>query len=759
VKLRRVRDFDDHKLASFCRDSGSASAAESLLRDFRERCGARAVSDALRVVPAKARELHSASRLSPLLDVSAELIRVRGPRACRFRVFSDSLHIDVRGGRTHRLDDRNLRLALFRQIMHRPDALELYTDMGETFLVRLPTYNSLSVLRLIASAGAFPNAVVQTSVPPEFLPRTTAQWVRGDLSNFEYLLCLNRASGRSFNDPAMYPIVPWVLASYDAPALDLADGGAFRDLSRPVGALNAERLAFLQAKRGGLAECGSPPYLYGSGHVSPLTLFNWLIRLEPFTSLHIESQSGRFDHASRVFASVRSAFKMAMTAVNDYVELIPEFFACPAFLSNVNDYDLGVFRERRIGDVELPPWAQTPVEFVYRHREALESQNVTANLHAWIDLVWGCRQEGDPINEFHPYMYESVWSRDGADDDREAIESFMQQCGQIPIRLFDAPHPRAMPHQSQSQGQSQQTVVIRGAGDAGVVRAAVAARSDAEIAFYAVAEGGAVWRLRFTVKTARVAREAVLSLEPFTAVAVVGRMVVTGAANGQAAVVDLATHERTKLAAHIGRVNCIAADQRFLVTGGADTSTVIHDAEPPHARAFAVPSYGGEVIAVDVCTEFGAVVSGTRDGAVLIFSLTSRTVVHVLALESRVPERIMISRKWGFIVVYETEIRGGELVRYIEVFTINGGFVRREKIAFEVALWCTFTNKKGFDFAVATDPKGALYLFEVFYINLEKPFYRCGEQLAELTYLQEAAAVVALSCNGGCFFIPLQVNQ
>jgi hypothetical protein len=144
--------------------------------------------------------------------------------------------------------------------------------------------------------------------------------------------------------------------------------------------------------------------------IKPLTLFNWLIRIEPFTSLHIESQSSQSDHASRVFASIKSAFKMAGTAVNDYVELIPD---CLSFLMNLNDYDLRVFRGKRAPDVELPAWATSPMDFIYKHREALESRRVTRNLHSWIDLVLGYRQENDPLNEFHPYMYESIWSSEG----------------------------------------------------------------------------------------------------------------------------------------------------------------------------------------------------------------------------------------------------------------------------------------------------------------------------------------------------------
>lgn len=40
--------------------------------------------------------------------------------------------------------------------------------------------------------------------------------------------------------------------------------------------------------------------------------------------------------------------------------------------------------------VKLPPWAESPVDFVNKHRMALESEYVSAHLHEWIDLIFGC---------------------------------------------------------------------------------------------------------------------------------------------------------------------------------------------------------------------------------------------------------------------------------------------------------------------------------------------------------------------------------
>jgi len=39
--------------------------------------------------------------------------------------------------------------------------------------------------------------------------------------------------------------------------------------------------------------------------------------------------------------------------------------------------------------VTLPPWAEGPRDYVIRNREALESNYASANLHKWIDLIFG----------------------------------------------------------------------------------------------------------------------------------------------------------------------------------------------------------------------------------------------------------------------------------------------------------------------------------------------------------------------------------
>nr|CDS28413.2 hypothetical transcript [Hymenolepis microstoma] len=304
--------------------------------------------------------------------------------------------------------------------------------------------------RLTALYSARANSHLLSSLLGE--KTVTQRWVRGDISNFQYLMYLNTQAGRSYNDLMQYPIFPWVLADYTSLYLDLSRPSTFRDLTKPMGAQTSTRLAQFQRRFKDWEDPSgeTPPYHYGTHYSSAMIVASYLVRMEPFAQHFIKLQGGHFDLPDRMFHSVEEAWLSASQHnMADVRELIPEFFYLPDFLVNSNHFDFGCKQNGvRVDSVVLPPWAKgDPREFIKQHREALESEFVSANLHHWIDLIFGCKQRGEPAvqaaNVFHHFFYEGNVDIYAIDDPvkRRAVIGFINNFGQIPRQIFRKPHP------------------------------------------------------------------------------------------------------------------------------------------------------------------------------------------------------------------------------------------------------------------------------------------------------------------------------
>ncbi|CAI5483770.1 unnamed protein product [Closterium sp. Yama58-4] len=287
----------------------------------------------------------------------------------------------------------------------------------------------------------------------ELAEKARSQWSKRKISTFDYLMILNTLAGRTYNDLMQYPVFPWVIADYASNKLDLSNAETFRDLSKPVGALNAKRLELFKERYDSM-DTDIPGFLYGSHYSSAGVVLYFLIRMEPFATLHRLLQGGRFDQADRLFDSMASAWDNCQSNTSDVKELLPEFFYQPEFLRNSNCFDLGHRQDGQALDgVILPPWAKgSPEEFVRLQREALESEHVSERLHHWIDLVFGYKQRGEAAvqadNVFYYLTYEGAVDIDAITDQtrRTAIEQQIAAFGQTPIQLFTRPHPERGPH-------------------------------------------------------------------------------------------------------------------------------------------------------------------------------------------------------------------------------------------------------------------------------------------------------------------------
>eukprot|EP00854_Cymbomonas_tetramitiformis_P005000 gene5000-6089_t len=317
-------------------------------------------------------------------------------------------------------------------------ALELFLCSGDSVLLR------------------FPEDPAEAGVAEGW----TEAWSAGKMTNLEYLMRLNAAAGRSLQDLSQYPVMPWVLVDYAFPDLDLEEPASFRDLTLPVGALREEPSCTKPRQR---SEAGdpatfSPPFLWpnrlvlpvaqgvsscltaahqghgadaGAGlfwahYSTPRGVADLLAGARPFRPDADASQRGPQASPS---LSVRKLWEGASSNPLDHRELVPEWFYCPEALAGR----------------ELPPWAAgSAEEFVRLNLAALESSHVSAHLHHWIDLIFGCKQRGPAAAAAHNTFFCSAY--EGALDllkvaSAERTRQCLDTTGQCPMQLFSKSHP------------------------------------------------------------------------------------------------------------------------------------------------------------------------------------------------------------------------------------------------------------------------------------------------------------------------------
>ncbi len=131
-------------------------------------------------------------------------------------------------------------------------------------------------------------------IKSETIDEATILWKEGKISNYEYLMHVNKYSGRTFNDLMQYPIYPHILCNYTSETFDLASNENYRDLSKPIAIQHKEReLKFLENYRM-LQDAGNEPYHYASLYSNSGTVLHYLVRLPPFTKMFLDYQGSSF---------------------------------------------------------------------------------------------------------------------------------------------------------------------------------------------------------------------------------------------------------------------------------------------------------------------------------------------------------------------------------------------------------------------------------------------------------------------------------
>lgn len=330
-----------------------------------------------------------------------------------------------------------------RRFLHVYSAIEIYFYSGKTKYFNFYEESKCNKVKNFLSQFK-PLVNIKESAE-----RSMEDWRRGKLSNFEYLMALNKLSGRSFNDISQYPVFPWVLKNFETSEINLSQESNYRDLSLPVACQNEYGREKSKKTYETSKNDDRYPYHHGSHYSNGGIVLHFMLRIEPYSQQSKNLQGGSFDVADRLFLSLEISWKGSQAGYGDCKELIPELFYLPEIFVNKNREDFSRRQNGHLVDnLLLPPWAKNSVfKFLQIHRKALESQIVSEKLPCWINLVFGShqsRKEAETcFNLFHPVTYDFHYKNILMNCDKSLHQSFSQQVqhfGQTPIKLFENYH-------------------------------------------------------------------------------------------------------------------------------------------------------------------------------------------------------------------------------------------------------------------------------------------------------------------------------
>ncbi|KAL5564623.1 hypothetical protein UlMin_027787 [Ulmus minor] len=200
--------------------------------------------------------------------------------------------------------------------------------------------------------------------------RDFKRWWTGEMTNFEYLLILNRLAGRRWGDYTFHTVMPWVIDFSTKP--DENSDAGWRDLTKSKWRLakGDEQLDFTYST-------SEIPHHVSDECLSELAVCSYKARRLPLSVLRMAVRS--------VYEP--NEYPSTMQRLYQWTpdECIPEFYCDPQIFISIHS---------GMTDLAVPSWAGSTEEFIKLHRDALESDRVSRQLHHWIDITFGYKMSG-----------------------------------------------------------------------------------------------------------------------------------------------------------------------------------------------------------------------------------------------------------------------------------------------------------------------------------------------------------------------------
>ena len=248
------------------------------------------------------------------------------------------------------------------------------------------------------------------------------KWENNEINTYQYLLYINKYSGRTYNDLNQYPIFPWIFLNSSYSESKKSDDIIYRDMKYFILTQNQDGRKIAKNYYKNSYEDNNKKACHFLIHYSTSAhVILYLLRISPFTEQDIRLQNGNLDAPDRLLSSI-DFFLKSLKNSKENRELIPEFFTSFEFLYNLNYIYLGEKLNKSIvHNIIVPKLFNSPEEYIYYNRLILNNSKdknkskllPKCEINKWIDIVFGVNQfpgELDKFNKFDNYSYRQIKS-------------------------------------------------------------------------------------------------------------------------------------------------------------------------------------------------------------------------------------------------------------------------------------------------------------------------------------------------------------
>jgi hypothetical protein len=580
----------------------------------------------------------------------AELVKLHVVEKVTVRVSASELAIQ-HGKSLKRIPASDIMDVFLRARQQHRSAIEVFCRSGRSCLLHFPGCDALQILDSWVKGSMLSSARIQRATPQSYFEATglTSLWRDRRISNFEYLLSLNLYSGRSFRDIEQYPVMPWIVKEYGCTVMRTTDPDFFRNLEAPMGHLRAQAVV------------------------------DYLAGIEPFASMSPEAP----------ITSIEGAFQ------NGTTELTPEFFMSPEFLR----------------DVVLPSWAKSPIDFVYLHRKALESEIVSSRLNSWRDFVW----KGKLFGRAHPRRNEPKKKVI-----TECVKRRLQFTGKIWGVSFHGGKVFCW--------DSSETLEV----------------CD-NVSFHGP-------------KVVELFRARPLEVSPVLTAVCDRIMICFFREAGEVKVYS--AHAPIKLP-HRGIATAIHSDGNLIAVAGQDSVISVFQILQFDSvqEAFAISTFREKIKTLYISGRFHTIVCGSVDNSISLWSINSRRFTKAVDLGKCRPKKVVITPGWGFIVVFSKEISVDAVLPALTVLTLNGEFIGQTHLLCPIRHWTAWSSRNGFDFLLMSDCNNCVYVFEAYFAVVGEPVAKFSLEIVGLHFDIDEEKILVVLESGDIHVVRYAVND